>query len=1437
MRKKILKYIVCATALTLFGGMSIALNSHATVAEEQSYTITNNFNLNEADDAYLEKYAITGDAANYPSYEYFSNGEPIDFSSGCLLDIPAGSAKCDIPLANAYYGSFSMIMQPVMQNAYKVDNWKSWGYESPDYKQLEVRFDDLYSDDYITVRFTGNVDGYTVVKLIYETNGLETESNINTTATSLINVNMFGAAHYIDTLRNVPLRMKFDPSNPKTIFLTHNKDSRFQEITVVNNDLPVFENYAVTLSVAERSLSASSKLMLYEVGGQRLNGSSITDTSVPVICYDSVDKLNAPIKAVKGYSYTLAKTYAFDMLKGDLTHQVKTVVKAPDETVCDITNGKFRVEQAGIYTITHTVDDGVHSTERVLYLEALEKIPAYEMNGTFVLGTEYERMSTVYLPKLTIKTGLSIRDNPLKYFVFVQKDYKTLYRFEQEEAISFIPEEVGTYDIIYVAENEIGLRIAHTYSFESVDKPYFADVTLDKYIHCGAEYVFPKLPLIYNGVEYTSTVTEIKGPNVNLNGEYAKFTPKEYGEYTFTYTAKYNETVYQKEVSVRCSAVPSALFREDSGIVSIQGNQDMPKYSQDGNGVMILGAKNYSSFYYNYLIDFNQLTKEQNLIKFQVLHGENYATFDTLIIELIDEKDSNNVLKIKMQQSDEGLWSYMNVNYDGRDMGLWANNNTGIPKLYGKGSLFHSTFNGSNYTNCGLFGVQFDYQNKRIYADHFRATGNNGLVLDASDETIVGEGKTWKGFSTGRAYMKITISTLNSTGGIIVEEVAGISLSGNECASAEPKIYFEDNPKADYTNMPVALVNAAYHIPKAQGYDRVFGESKLLVEIYPQQTILEKVEFVYADGAEYTFTEVGTYSIRYTATNWEGKQWVHELTVSVENELPTLDVELSEEVESVDIGSKFKLPVMHAIGGSGIAQVDYSVYYGNTLLECTEIIEIDRVEDIRFVYTVIDYLGNSKSGEISIKVVPNAMGAPIVNVLDTLPLSAKIGENIKLPEFTAIDYNYPVGSGQYTPERWVEINGVKNKDLNNFIVDGNVGDTVHVAFCAGGTRIERNIRIIRGAYLADYLLAEKQSTVLETGQFEVSATMVEDDTILIANRVSENEVGISFSITPEKNGMENVKVIFRDGLEQGKSVTLTFLPNDSKTSYMRKSNSDKLYVIDGSFENAQIGFSFVFNVKTKTLKTIDGRIITTIEQMDNGTNFDGFYQGGVEVSFAVCRVDPEKGAQLNIQQVSNQQFSSRFYNGEIAVYSDRTSPVISYFGDVPEGQYHIDNQVTLPAAIAYDVLNGKCEVFVKVTAPNGKVVLDRLSADTPRVFALSFYGKYTIEYITKDGGGREYITPYVISVVDEVPPTLTINGALQDTYTLGSTVSLPSATATDNVSNVVVYVTVISPDRKMTVKNHGDSYTFSEKGTYRIYYRVVDEAGNYVAELLTVTVN
>ena len=1437
MRKTILKCAICTMTLSLLGGTVGTLNAYA--ATEPTYSVTKNFDLSKSENEYLQQYAITGDAANQASYKYFSNGEAIDFSSGCLIDMPAGSAIYEIPLATSYYGAFNMIMQPVMQNVYKKDSWNSWGYESADYKQIDIRFDDLYSDEYITVRFTGDVGGYTYVKVIYQSNGVEIASSINTTATSLINVNMFGMANYLTPNRNVPIMMQFDPSAPQNILLTHNKNSALHTIAIKNGaELPVFENYSVTLAVAERSLSASSKLMLYEVGGQRLNGESILDTSAPVISTDSIHKFNAPIKAVKGYSYTLPETYAYDMFKGDLSQTIQTTVTAPDNTLCTVTDGKFRVDQKGVYTITYTVTDGVNSAERIMYLDALEEIPVCQTESSFTLEKEYARFSTVYLPKLTMQTGLTIKDEPLDYSVFVQKNYKTIHRFTAEEAVSFIPEELGTYDVVYVAENEMGLRFAYNYSFTCIDTPYFKDVSLDAYMHCGAKYVFPSIPLVYGGVEYPSVVTKIEGAGTSLSGEYTHFTPETYGTYTVTYSTEYNGVSYEKQVEINCSAVPTALFKNNSGITSILANQDLPYYSKAGNGVMILASKNYSVFDYAYLIDLNQLTKTENLIQFQVLHGGNYATFDTIIIDLIDENDPNNVLKIKMQQSSEGRWSYMNINYDGRDMGLWAQNNTGVPKLYSHGSLFHGTFNGSNYTDCGLFGIQFDYANKCIYTDHFRSLGTmGGLVLDMTDETIVGEGKAWEGFSTGRVYMRVSMSTLNSTGGIIVTQVAGTSLSGYECASAEPRVYFEANPKADYANMPVALVNTAYPIPEAQGYDHIFGESKLLVEIYPEGNPAQKVVFDYNAQTQYTFTQVGNYVIHYTATNWNNQQWTYDLVVPVANSLPALGIEFSESVSAVGIGEDFKLPQLYAVGGSGIAQIDYNVYYGDSLLDKNTMVHIDRIENIRFVYSVSDYQGNIKTGEEVIDVIPNEENKPIITLLERLPLSAKVGDTIPLPDFKAIDYNYPVDSNGYYPESWIEINGTRSDNTDSFVVSGTVGDTVTVAFCSGEVRVEKYIRIIQGSYLAEYVLAGKSTTELETGKFEVSATMVEDDTLTIANRVSQNEIGIRFSVDPEKNGMESIKVVFRDGLDATKSVTLTFTPKDDKTAYMQKSGSDKLYVVNCSFESAQIGFSFIFDAKTKQLKTIAGAAITAIDKMDNGADFDGFYNGGVEVSFVVGGVDADKGAQLNIQQVSNQQFASRFYNDKPAVYSDRTTPVVYYFGTVPEGQYHINEKVTLPIATSYDVLNGEREVFVRISAPNGSYIIERASALQTYDLELSAYGKYKIEYIAVDKGGREYITPYIISVLDEIPPVITITEALNETYALGSTVKLPAATATDNISTITVYVTVCSPDTNRTVCVPGDTYTFTEKGKYRIYYRAVDEAGNYVDKLIIVTVN
>ena len=114
-------------------------------------------------------------------------------------------------------------------------------------------------------------------------------------------------------------------------------------------------------------------------------------------------------------------------------------------------------------------------------------------------------------------------------------------------------------------------------------------------------------------------------------------------------------------------------------------------------------------------------------------------------------------------------------------------------------------------------------------------------------------------------------------------------------------------------------------------------------------------------------------------------------------------------------------------------------------------------------------------------------------------------------------------------------------------------------------------------------------------------------------------------------------------------------------------------------------------------------------------------------------------------------------------------------------------------------------------------------------------GTYTLNFILEDANwnvDRDKV--YYISVVDETPPEIAVQGSYKEAYALGTTVKVLKTVATDAISageKLRTYVLVFTPKYEtillMPEDSKRNSFTVEQEGTYRIMHYAVDEAGNH----------
>ena len=218
---------------------------------------------------------------------------------------------------------------------------------------------------------------------------------------------------------------------------------------------------------------------------------------------------------------------------------------------------------------------------------------------------------------------------------------------------------------------------------------------------------------------------------------------------------------------------------------------------------------------------------------------------------------------------------------------------------------------------------------------------------------------------------------------------------------------------------------------------------------------------------------------------------------------------------------------------------------------------------------------------------------------------------------------------------------------------------------------------------------------------------------------------------------------------------------------------------------------------------------------------------------AIFKTSAEE-SHLLLCQVGNQYFN--YGENTFGYYdSDGVAPTIVVNGDTTGRSVACGYTLTVPSAIAYDVLSGARTVKVRIVA-NGKEVLPARSAEQPFEFVLSEYKSYAIIYESSDSAGNRAKVQFNVTVLDEEAPTLTVNGSYSATVKRGDKVQILSYTASDGQGEVETLVFVKDNQTKLTFVQVGSEYIFTKSGVYEIVYRSVDGANNITRKSFTIVV-
>ncbi len=1034
----------------------------------------------------------------------------------------------------------------------------------------------------------------------------------------------------------------------------------------------------------------------------------------------------------------------------------------------------------------------------------------------------YSIGETLYIKKIE-----AYDDNePILVYAQLQKslDVIKVFNFSRGDE-SFVLTQEGDYTLVYIAKDTYNKYHTKSYEF-SVGNFDFIDISFENE-YSFSEFVNVKAKAIIDSKKVDSTykVTSPSGQTVEL--ENGGFYPREEGEYTIEYTAKSGDKELHDHFTF--NAIDKGitdLFIKEKGVKDITSNVDAPSYAVKGNGVRISTNNETAYVRYKNIIDLNSISKEQNIIRVLPLSTEDYTLTGEIHVRLIDIYDENNTVEYFAYPMyypyypGKPDWSHCYVNYDGRTL---ARNNDGDNKVRNNyGSTIPVHFSGQMLDGTMRSGVewielQVDYPERQFLCLGYAFNPTQYCILDTDDSTQVGLGKEWKGFTTGEVYMEIYFVGEGENSAILISEIAGQSLSGNEIKdTTEPYILIDKYDKV----APNGSVGIRYQVPSIHSLldlvDGVLDESTLTVTINRRKVLGYYADpIVLKDDLSFIPDEEGEYTITYSIKDKTGNERNKTLKLNVLD-----NKEFSVEIDSLDrysIGEKFYLPKVNVNCYTDIKEEFVSYSFNSEELDNVALDEVsfNKEGTLLIKYRFVSYSGDVLENTKSIDIVKS--NVPIIEY-DTVPDYVLKGKTLYLPSFDAIDYSKEESDPNRFPTKYYLVNGVRKEYTDREYLVSSLDD-INIKLCAGEGKKEFNVKVVDAKYLSDYFIKDNEVEELNLkGYLEYKFDKPTKFTF-VNPLISSSAYGL------------NVSVGLDSDLDTDKKFRITFTDSIHKEL--------KIYVdceyVSGNYYMTLNGGSLRKEAKTYisngnlymslTLNNITSSITGAfnIETYSNGKTFDGFKSNLVTLEIEFSDISNKTG--LCVYNIGGKSFESYFNGDVLEEYDDISMPNIVYLSSLYEQEIKYESKIIVPKAQSYSVLSGRYSVLVTAISPNGGEIFKDLDASVEHEITLDTYGSYFVRYtvISSSGLKRNYSHELVVSK-DETP-TFTMDKEFKNSYSKGEEITIPVIRSMEEID---VFITISTPYGKYIKVDENQKIVLNETGNYLVQVMINNKYHYYV---------
>lgn len=993
----------------------------------------------------------------------------------------------------------------------------------------------------------------------------------------------------------------------------------------------------------------------------------------------------------------------------------------------------------------------------------------------------------------------------------------------------------------------------------------------------GTNFIIPKATISSDNGEILLDSTIIYPDG--RKSSYDTCTLDECGVYTIHY---YLNGEVKKTVNFSVVDDYSSMFSYGNNII-LEEQTNVPDYLGDDykgsdSGVKFTFKENGATLKYNGVIDLRDInfTADTNYITRTESTGVYYDYNNKEFIELLvtpkdnTVKELNNIQIVLTDIYDESNYIRINLTAGDKKFMYPASLYAGVtakdmynptayteydPGHYGTCEVKSSFYGKSGSTGACSLKLFMDPVSSALWGSPITVLKYERLLMHAfNNPDVVGLKNVWEGFTTGEVYLSITANELlKDECSIMLLSVGGKKLGSNyKNGEHVISVNYQDY-SADSLPYGVAGENMTYPVFDAIAYNTVGGMQKNLVTQVFYGDDMENV--VITDGVFKT-EKAGTYYIKYSLDNYYGKcEKIVPITVKEKyDDKDELSYLISDQIADVaKIKQKVIVPMGEIVGGVGKVSEsvclsfrqgagDWSIkeMYSN---DSARWFNTDLPGEYKLSFTVTDMLGKTFSVEKIISVA-----------YDEVPQMA----NLPIPKYVIKGYSYTFpkpevmfmdASGNKDIELKITVNGqdytdkvfVANEDFTVVYRASLKEDNTKYTECSYSIKVidladETTPFItkffessdVNGDQIADFTLTpDKKHTILSTEVDKASVRFVNPlsfdlfNIVFKADETASNFSAINIYLTDSENASQIIKLSINKVEKSGRIYSMFSL------------NDNMLCNIEGSFDGSStLPFSLSYNRTDNSIYDESGTTLCNIDYFLNGDQFNGFSSGKVYMKIELEGVTEQ--SQIFLMNISNQQFNESYLK-------DKTAPQLVYEFVIPGSSFGLIGQsFAVPSAIAYDVLSQISQTTLTVTSPRGsRGDIFNGSADQSFTFTPDKVGSYTIIYSAMDTAGKKMSNKIFYLFVQEVnAPEITINDSLNEYYNIGDSIEIPSFTVVDDTdANPVKFVYIETPGYTQILVEVGESYTFTEKGTYKINYYSRDEYCNYAIKTVKVIVD